>query len=275
MRITQGQTLFGFHCTAVYRLSDPVLPWSPEWTGEVLRTEGAEANATGDPSPLIARHDSQVEASTEDSTLYCTLEPSDLRRLELCSRAFQEYIPETARGEGGSTNYGMVDTVCDSMSDLPLGSQIMLDGVDHFDEGAGFPLTIATASGLLYGGLHLLAWNAPFPSKVEQVLWRFSGIVCAISGLTVFGLMGVVDELLSMQARLTEQRTSSTRWLLQIRVWIVKSFTGSSLLLWACCCVAFTLARFYLVVECFLQLAHLPPSAYEVPEWSQYFPHIG
>lgn len=39
--------------------------------------------------------------------------------------------------------------------------------------------------------------------------------------------------------------------------------------------VLYVLARVYLVVECFINLAHLPESAYELPKWSQYVPHIG
>ncbi|KAK4108127.1 hypothetical protein N656DRAFT_784667 [Canariomyces notabilis] len=39
--------------------------------------------------------------------------------------------------------------------------------------------------------------------------------------------------------------------------------------------VLYVLARVYLVVECFINLVHLPESAYKLPEWSQYVPHIG
>ena len=37
---------------------------------------------------------------------------------------------------------------------------------------------------------------------------------------------------------------------------------------------AYLVARCYLVVESLLQLAHLPDSAYVLPGWSQYYPHI-
>ena len=37
----------------------------------------------------------------------------------------------------------------------------------------------------------------------------------------------------------------------------------------------YCLARIYLVVECFINLTHLLASAYLLPKWSQYFPHIG
>ncbi|KAK4450426.1 hypothetical protein QBC34DRAFT_437265 [Podospora aff. communis PSN243] len=39
--------------------------------------------------------------------------------------------------------------------------------------------------------------------------------------------------------------------------------------------VLYVVARVYLVVESFINLSHLPESAYEVPRWSLYVPHIG
>ena len=36
----------------------------------------------------------------------------------------------------------------------------------------------------------------------------------------------------------------------------------------------YVFSRVYLVVDSFLQLAHLPDAVYQVPNWSQYFPHI-
>ena len=38
--------------------------------------------------------------------------------------------------------------------------------------------------------------------------------------------------------------------------------------------LAYVLARGYLVVECFINLSHLPAGVYDVPSWATYFPHI-
>lgn len=38
--------------------------------------------------------------------------------------------------------------------------------------------------------------------------------------------------------------------------------------------ILYLFARVFLVVECFITLPNLPASAYQVPNWSQYFPHI-
>ena len=47
-------------------------------------------------------------------------------------------------------------------------------------------------AGLVYGGHHLLAWDAPFPSQLERTLWRGSGIFLASSGI---GLIAVSPAL--------------------------------------------------------------------------------
>jgi len=45
-------------------------------------------------------------------------------------------------------------------------------------------------------------------------------------------------------------------------------------LLVAAAILSYCLARVYLVVECFINLSHLPESVFRVPVWSQYVPHI-
>lgn len=64
------------------------------------------------------------------------------------------------------------------------------------------------------------------------------------------------------------------------------SSTTESQLITAICCTIpiklisilmiglYMLFRVYLVVECFVQISHLPDSVFTVPTWSQYIPHI-
>lgn len=50
------------------------------------------------------------------------------------------------------------------------------------------PLHMAAAvatSAALYGGLHLVAWNAAFPSPVEQLLWRISASCVTGNGMLI------------------------------------------------------------------------------------------
>jgi hypothetical protein len=39
--------------------------------------------------------------------------------------------------------------------------------------------------------------------------------------------------------------------------------------------IIYIMCRGFIIVECFLDVFHLPDSAFEVPRWSHYFPHIG
>jgi hypothetical protein len=108
-------------------------------------------------------------------------------------------------------------------------------------------------SGFLYGGLHLLAWNAPFRSRMEEWLWRSSGISIMASGLYI---MPLVSLLISEDSKL----------------YCLSSF--SFVILGLIFGLVYVVARVYIVVECFINLAYLHDSVYEMPSWSQYFPHI-
>ncbi len=115
------------------------------------------------------------------------------------------------------------------------------------------------AGALIYGGLHALAWFAHFDSSTEQLLWRISACV-------VMGGLPVIFVLITVGHRV-ERWTSNGG---------MSDFFLSSMLitLVGLILLAYILARGYLVVECFINLSHLPAEVYEVPQWSAYFPHI-
>lgn len=117
-----------------------------------------------------------------------------------------------------------------------------------------------TLAGILYGALHLLAWNASFTSKPQDILWRVSGIAIALSGPVV-----VVFILLFWLLRLLLKCLN-----LNFETW--RGLLGFSIL---CPFLLFYLfARAYLVIECFIYLSYLPDSVFQQPQWSHYFPHI-
>lgn len=108
-------------------------------------------------------------------------------------------------------------------------------------------LTFSVAA-LIYGGLHSLAWYANFDSFDEQLVWRISA--CVVMGGTpvIWVLFNFTDNYLNLS--------------------LFGFFASGSVFL------AYVLARGYLVVECFINLSHLPAEVYDVPIWSTYFPHI-
>ena len=116
-------------------------------------------------------------------------------------------------------------------------------------------LGFSTAA-LIYGGLHALAWFAHFDSSTEQTLWRISACV-VMAGVPIGYLILIWGMYMSEQLDESE-------------LVILPPFIFLVLLIM----LAYVLARAYLVVECFINLSHLPAGVYDVPTWSAYFPHI-
>jgi hypothetical protein len=135
-------------------------------------------------------------------------------------------------------------------------------------------------AGLVYGGLHLLAWNAPFPSSVENKLWRSSGVLLASSGfiyplsILVFApfFLGYKCIFRTSVRQVLKKRLG--HWYTPLANVVTSVGEGALFSLVVGFACVYLAARGYLVVESFLQLVHLPDSAYALPGWSQYFPHI-
>lgn len=118
-----------------------------------------------------------------------------------------------------------------------------------------------SAAAIVYGGLHALAWFAHFHSPTEQLLWRISSVI----------VMGGIPTLAVMFRVLYQLRDLDGSGLFGGIINLVMYPLNGLFYLTAS---AYVLARVYLIVECFIQLSHLPAGVYEVPEWSAYFPHI-
>ena len=199
-----------------------------------------------------------------------TIEPPHLRRLEL-------YWNATKSFNIGHNNFIDRGAVCDSMHHWPLPiildeSKLLRSYHLGYMSRNGNPMLLGLIlSGLLYGGLHLLAWKMPFASRAECILWRFSGIFIISTGLGFTGLKGFFKAynayIVYRSARIHFDLTDN----LSLTKLLFKIFANFFIIT---LCLGYLLARTFLVVECFLQLSRLPPSAYETPEWSVYFPHI-
>ncbi|KAL8665774.1 MAG: hypothetical protein Q9168_007625 [Polycauliona sp. 1 TL-2023] len=113
-----------------------------------------------------------------------------------------------------------------------------------------------SAAAIIYGGLHALAWFAHFRSSTEQLLWRISS-VAVMSGIPI---SAAVYNLYVIDVKLPDNRR------------LVSGPLIASLI--ASVALIYIIARVYLVIECFIQLSHLPAGVFQQPEWSTYFPHI-
>ncbi|OTA57157.1 hypothetical protein K449DRAFT_386465 [Hypoxylon sp. EC38] len=106
-------------------------------------------------------------------------------------------------------------------------------------------------SSFLFSGLHFLAWNFDFPTKVEQDLWRLSCIIMA-----------------------AEPPLSTLLYILgSRRQWFRLDFLLNGV--WLISMILYVAARFYLIVEVFVCLRVMPAGCYQTVDWIGSIPHIG
>lgn len=182
------------------------------------------------------------------------LEEEDIRRWHLAEDLLIKY-----KATGEDTRSG--DTVTDRSSNWPP--------VDIDPKRLDKSLFIAfNASGILYGGLHLLAWNAAFRTITEQSLWRQASSFIATFVPTSTMLM-LMENLFFKMAEDGRRRymavASLERLFYRFKIWYV---------LFVLSMLTYFTARVYLVVECFISLSHSPMDVYILPEGWAYIPHI-
>ncbi|KAH6661548.1 hypothetical protein F5X68DRAFT_252919 [Plectosphaerella plurivora] len=96
---------------------------------------------------------------------------------------------------------------------------------------------------LIFGGVHLFAWNSAFPTDVEKWLWRVSSLVTMTSpGITL--------------------------------LLFLKPGYWSGMVILCTAGFLFVLARLFITVEVFRSLYYLPPENY-INTWAANIPHFG
>ena len=130
-------------------------------------------------------------------------------------------------------------------------------------------------TGAFYGGIHLLAWNGPFSSLTEQWMWRVSCFIIASPGIVMFFLLpfeltidNLIDWFVFPIDFAGKKFGENAEFLMLLTmgpalVSVVAIFT-----------LLYSAARVYIIVECFINLFHLPLEVYKKPEWSQYILQI-
>lgn len=182
---------------------------------------------------------------------YLEISAQERLRWKLAAR---RYAKAAAAASVSDTSSSTSTTTCQSSDDAAYREPVVRQVDDWFvskfsiveraDAAIGMIL-----GGFVYGGIHALAWAAPFPSAKERVLWRMASVVVIAFGPVYVSL-----------------------WHLAHKGKTSVSFLATAF--YRLILAAYLFSRTYLVVECFIQLAHLPMSAYYAPNWSAYFPHF-
>jgi hypothetical protein len=108
-------------------------------------------------------------------------------------------------------------------------------------------------SGIVFGGIHLLAWDFIFPSYVEKIFWKVASFYIA-ENVAIF--------LVAYIRGLVREYTSWKLGMLRMGMLLNCVFT-----------VAYLVAKLGLVVLMFRSLGHLPVGAF-VGTWVERIPHL-
>jgi len=134
-------------------------------------------------------------------------------------------------------------------------------------DGTAFLLGL-TLAGLIYGGLHELAWQAPFTSHAQKLLWRICATALTASGGAVILSALFLRLIWDLIVRVESYQNDAGN--------IIGAFVAAgTFMLVFLAAVFYLFSRAYLVIECFLSLAYLPDAVFQQPRWNGYFPHIG
>lgn len=181
------------------------------------------------------------------------LTESDFERLKLASQAIRKYGSYTETLRHMSKSLGKDHYLIVRSRNRPISMDTDSDAETSWV--FGFPL-----AGLFYGGVHLLVWNRPFRNETEKLLWKISNLTILLSGTPLVAWLCYESLPKRFLQRLPKQVHSG------LEILGLSFFFAFTLF--------YVLCRLFVIVECFLDVFHLPDSAFEVPRWSQYFPHV-
>ena len=124
--------------------------------------------------------------------------------------------------------------------------------------------TILWISSIAFSAVYIAAWNADFPTYIEQILWRSSALYIAFSGL-FWAFLHILAEI------------SGWVWWTWYDVMsgkASKSVMITVTILCTICGIMYLFGRGFLLVEALLCLRSLPVAAYLVPQWTLGVPHV-
>lgn len=103
----------------------------------------------------------------------------------------------------------------------------------------------------IFGAIHCLAWNSPFPTDAERSVWRVCALIVTIAPVFIIVIASIIDAV-------------KGRGFLE----------GFSVSLGLVFILLYCSARICLLILALIALRDLPYTTYEIPSWLIYVPHV-
>jgi hypothetical protein len=139
-------------------------------------------------------------------------------------------------------------------------------------------ITVIPAVGILFGGIHCFAWDFPFPTVQEKVLWRVSAAYCTASPFVVLPLHYTV-KVTTRDAPENEvghvgigRLVKPIKNVFNLDIRELRDFKVAFVFL---ICGIYGACRVILAVLTFTCFRALPAGIYEATSWTSFFPHFG
>lgn len=154
------------------------------------------------------------------------------------------------------------------------------------DDKRATQVGLFTTASVLYGAWHLIAWNGPFRTAAEGILWKVSAVGVSVSLSLGEALLFLVYEgyfeLFTTNIHLESipglgklEIVKASKALNNFIIFLLKTLYFLSVGLCGLTFCLLIFSRIYLVVESFISLAFVPDTVFALPQWSFYIPHIG
>lgn len=130
---------------------------------------------------------------------------------------------------------------------------------EDFNPDSELHLRVLVLLGCVFGAIHCLAWNSPFPTSQERLAWRIcSAATVAIPGLVYLALTGWVPIIICISI------------FCDVGVFVTSNFIQVHVIVG----LAYILGRITLFILAFIGLRALPANTFRTIDWTKYFPHF-
>ncbi|KAH7310764.1 hypothetical protein B0I35DRAFT_470554 [Stachybotrys elegans] len=120
----------------------------------------------------------------------------------------------------------------------------------------GMEATMVWVVSVVHAMIHLVSWSFPFPTPMETIIWRSSGVIL----LAVMPWFDFKFDLIWIWTREAKKNTF-------IRRWLFRGIANSAYAI-------YIIARILIFAETFLSFRAMPADVYHEVQWTLFWPHI-